>query len=78
VLFNANLEQAGPRLFFAVNPQGKPAALNLEEIDLAEYRQIADSERFEPAGLDSALLRPLGNELELPPQSCALWVGGDR
>lgn len=73
VLFNADFSQAEHRLLFAINPHHEPVHLSLEDVDVENWRQLADHERFEFGGLTSACFPCVGGRLELPPLSCALW-----
>ncbi|MFZ0255707.1 MAG: alpha-amylase family glycosyl hydrolase [Gammaproteobacteria bacterium] len=75
VLFNADYSKGQHRLLFAINPHHETVHLSLEDIDVTQWRQLADHERFEPGGLTSARLPCTGGRLELPPLSCALWQG---
>ncbi|MBC9890036.1 MAG: glycoside hydrolase family 1, partial [Opitutae bacterium] len=73
-LFNAAEEHGPVQLFFVVNPEADPVRFNLAGFHFdRSWSQIADSERFEPDGLDSALAE-LRAELEMPAASCALWI----
>lgn len=72
-LFNADRSRGQRRLLFAVNPHHEPVHIRLGELPLAHWRQIADHERFDAAGLDCARLRCVHQRLELPPLTCGLW-----
>ena len=73
-LFNAVEGQGPVQLFFVVNPAAHPVRFDLSGFDFERsWRQIADSERFDPNGLDSALAE-LHAELPMPAASCALWI----
>lgn len=73
-LFNADGVYGDRRLLFVVNPMTYSCAFKISEIDLSRrWTQIADSERFEINGLETALI-PLEPKLKMPPVSCALWV----
>lgn len=74
VLFNADWSQGVGRLLFAVNPHHETVQITLNDLPLEHWRQIADQERFEVAGLDCALIQCIQQRLELPPMSCGLWV----
>jgi pullulanase len=74
-LFNADFSFGKKRLFFAVNPTGFACQLQTGDIDLESALQIADTENFESAGLQGAEKLVIGKaSVEIPPQSCALWV----
>ncbi len=73
-LYNAHKSSGTIQLFYAVNPMDHFATYSIEDLDLSsEWRQLADSERFEPEGVDTAKIT-LKPPLSLPPVSCALWV----
>lgn len=77
-LFNAVEGQGPVQLFFVVNPAAHPVRFDLSGFDFERsWRQIADSERFDPNGLDSALAL-LHADLEMPAASCALWISPRR
>ena len=73
VLFNADRSRGSYRLLFAVNPHHTSVHIGLEDLRLADWKQLADHERFEPSGLECALLPCLHERLELPPLTCGLW-----
>jgi pullulanase/glycogen debranching enzyme len=73
VLFNADRSQGDHRLLFAVNPHHATMHIGLEDLVLAEWKQLADHERFESSGLECALLPCAHTRLELPPLTCGLW-----
>nr|MBS0022456.1 glycoside hydrolase family 1 [Gammaproteobacteria bacterium] len=75
VLFNADHSNGPHRLLFAINPHHETVHLSLEGMDLTQWRQLADHERFEFEGLTSARFPCTAGRLELPPLSCALWQG---
>jgi hypothetical protein len=62
-------------LLFAVNPHHATMHIGLGDLRLKDWRQLADHERFDPAGLECALLPRVHGRLELPPLSCGLWEG---
>jgi pullulanase len=72
-LFNADLSQGPRRLLFAVNPHHEAVHIWVGDLGLARWRQLADHERFEPSGLECALLPCVHERLEMPPLSCGLW-----
>jgi pullulanase len=74
-LINARGRHGSPRLFFAINPTQQTCNFDFSGVPLlSKSRQIADHFRFNPKGLDSALLRPADVTLQLPPLSCGLWL----
>ena len=74
VLYNANFERGSARIFFAVNPHYETAVFPLHNIDLENFCQIADHERFNVEGLNGGLFRIKDNHLHLHAVSCGLWV----
>jgi pullulanase/glycogen debranching enzyme len=73
LLLNANGALGGDRLLFAVNAGDQAVELALADVDPHAFTQIADSERFDPAGLHGALLPIRAGRVRLPPLSCGLW-----
>ncbi len=75
-LFNADggAGKGSGQLLFAVNPHEKEVSIEVAEIDLALWTQIADSERFDERGLETALYHIDGKTLKIPAMSCGLWV----
>jgi hypothetical protein len=74
-MFNADGELGPTRLFYAVNPSGQPCRLILGDLSLEGFRQIADTECFDLAGLKGGQCLPFdAGGLDLPPMSCALWI----
>ena len=73
-LYNSTNIAGDRQLLFAINPMTFACAIKIQGLDLGrEWRQIADSERFDSSGLTTALVK-LTPKLKLPPVSCALWV----
>ena len=72
-LFNADHSRGPGRLLFAVNPHHEPVHIGLGDLRLAHWKQIADHERFDAAGLECALLPIAHRRIELPPLTCGLW-----
>ena len=74
VFYNANRTQNGGHLLFVVNPMTYSCKFKLDDLDLdSNWVQVADSERFDAAGLETALI-PLESRLKMPSVSCALWI----
>lgn len=73
VLFNADFTRGNQRLLFAVNPHHATTHIALGDLRSADWRQLADHERFESSGLECALLPWVHSRLELPPLTCGLW-----
>lgn len=71
-LYNANHEVQGSTLLFALNPHTSAAAFDVA-LPYKNWLQIADSERFNEAGLTPPLLPIHEGKITLPPLSCALW-----
>lgn len=74
VLYNANFERGNKQLFFAVNPHYDNAVLPLKDINLKNFQQIADHERFNTHGLSGGLFRIQDQHLHLHAVSCGLWA----
>lgn len=73
-LYNAAETHGDHQLLFAINPMNYSCKIKVQGIDLGRnWKQLADSERFNSGGLTSALIK-LAPKLELPPVSCALWI----
>ncbi len=73
ILYNADRSKSPTRLLFAINPDQEAAHIPLEGIDLNRWKQLADHERFDDRGLESARFYVSDDVLELPPLSCGLW-----
>jgi len=73
VMFNADNSRGQRRLLFAVNPHHTTMHIGLPELRSADWKQLADHERFEESGLECALLPWMHSRLELPPLTCGLW-----
>jgi pullulanase len=73
VMFNADYSRGQRRLLFAVNPHHATMHIGLAELRSADWKQLADHERFEVSGLECALLPWVHSRLELPPLTCGLW-----
>jgi pullulanase/glycogen debranching enzyme len=76
LLYNANFSLGADRLFFAVNPHSWPITMDTADLNPADFRQIADHERFHPEGLFRANFRWHNGGLELPGLSVGLWRQG--
>lgn len=74
VLFNAHRKSNSPQLFFAINPLPNALNLRLPELDLRDWIQLSDHERFARDGLESARFSAREHFLSLPPLSCGLWI----
>jgi pullulanase/glycogen debranching enzyme len=73
VLFNADNSLGEQRLLFAVNPHHATMHIGLPDLHFADWKQIADHERFDASGLGCAFLPWIHSRLELPPLTCGLW-----
>ncbi|WP_269523841.1 alpha-amylase family glycosyl hydrolase [Coraliomargarita parva] len=72
--YNHDRSRNVPRLLFGVNPHFEYASIECEMVGDLKFVQIADHERFDPAGLKVACI-PLGEgRVHLPPLSCGLWI----
>jgi pullulanase len=73
-LYNADRSQGPRRLLFAINPTLNDVAVPVPaDICAANWRQLADHERFLPVAAHGATL-PVESDLFLSALSCALWV----
>ncbi len=73
-LFNADHRNGDGRLLFAVNPHLHRVSIDLPDLPVAGFTQVADAERFVERGLRSALFSWCNGSLTLPPMQCGLWV----
>lgn len=73
MLFNADRSRGPNRLLFAINPHHETVHVPVPGLDLPRWRQLADHERFEEAGLASARFPCTQAGIELPPLTCGLW-----
>ncbi|MDB6094163.1 MAG: glycoside hydrolase family 13 domain protein [Verrucomicrobia bacterium] len=72
-VYNADREQGPVRLLFTVNPTGADVTVTLpERVTTDTWHQLADQERFFPAGAPGATL-PVEPELFVPALGCGLW-----
>ncbi len=74
-LYNADSSLGHERLLFAINPHLWEISIPLKGLQAQDFKQIADHERLDPEGLDSATFGwNSEGSLCLPPLSCGLWV----
>jgi pullulanase/glycogen debranching enzyme len=73
VVFNADLSQGPERLLFAINPTLGDVAIPVGALAQLAWRQLADQERFMPAGREAGARR-VTPELFVPALGCGLWV----
>ena len=75
-LYNADfsLTHTNQQLLFAINPHKDPISFHIPDVDLTQFTQIADIERFSPQGLPSSNIPLNSTSFTLPGLSCALWV----
>ena len=73
VEYNADRSYDFCPIRFAINPHHYSVSFTPACEETAHFVQIADSERFMPAGLSSPVLS-CDREVTMPPFSCALWV----
>jgi pullulanase/glycogen debranching enzyme len=72
-LFNADGSQGGLRLLFAVNPTLQEVEISIGDVARADWRQLADHERFFKTG-DREPARPVEEALFVPALGCGLWM----
>ena len=72
-LYNADRSQGRARLLFAVNPTLQDVEIPVGAAACAEWRQLADHERFFKAG-DREPSRPVEEVLFVPALGCGLWM----
>ena len=76
-LFNADRSLGARRLLFAINPTVTDAFVPIgEELAGWKWRQLADHERFFPAG-GARHSEPVEAELFIPALGCGLWIEED-
>lgn len=68
VLYNANRETSGGRVFAAFNPDSAPAEFEIGDFacELSNFRLVADSERVDIRGLPEPLPRFCAGKLRVP------------
>ena len=76
MLYNANDALGGEKVLFAVNPHHHIVLIPVHDLVRQHYIQIADHERFDVYGLETARIRWTSQGLWMPPLSCGLWVSG--
>jgi pullulanase len=74
VVYNADRSLDTPQVVFAINPHLEYANVKCEQFCLEGLVQIADQERFNLDGLPTARIPMKGNEINMPPISCGLWL----
>ena len=72
-LFNANKELKSPQIFAAFNPSARPSNLTTDNLNLSNFIQIADIDRFESGGLKYPMRYAHGS-MVLPAHSFALFL----
>lgn len=76
VVLNADLSKGPERLLFAINPTMADVTIGIGEVaGWGNWRQVADHERFLPAG-SRAATRRVEADLEVPSLGCGLWLAG--
>ena len=77
VLLNADGSKGAERLLFAINPTLDEAVLSIgaDTAGLGAWRQVADQDRFIPAG-SRAATHKVAASLEMPALGCGLWICG--
>lgn len=75
VLYNADFELKDVhQLLFVVNPHLTIAVLDMGDLELKDFMQIADSDRVNEDGLEERLIIWEDSLLTLPPLGCGLWI----
>ncbi|MEM8866829.1 MAG: alpha-amylase family glycosyl hydrolase [Verrucomicrobiota bacterium] len=73
VLYNADFSVAAPQLLFGVNPHTDYASVPYDSLQIDDFLQISDHERFDIDGLKTAHFPVDTAQVHLPPRSCGLW-----
>jgi pullulanase/glycogen debranching enzyme len=73
VLYNADFSQGRLRLLFAINPTVQDVEIPVGADARADWRQLADHERFFTTG-DREPSRPVEESLFVPALGCGLWM----
>lgn len=74
VVYNADQRKGQDQAIYAINPTQDYQWLDMGDFEMNHARQIADHMRFDPNGLDSALIEIKSNSIVLPPLTCGLWL----
>ena len=74
VLINADCSVDAPQVVYAVNPHFEYADVLCEQIRPTDLKQVADQERFNLEGIDTARIPISNKQINLPPLSCGLWM----
>ena len=74
VLINADRSVDAPQVVYAVNPHFEYADVLCEQIRPTDLKQVADQERFNLEGIDTARIPISNKQINLPPLSCGLWM----
>lgn len=72
--FNADQSRNAPQLILGINPHFEFADIECGAITQLNLKQIADQERFDLDGLQSALIPVREQYIHMPPLSCGLWL----
>lgn len=72
-LFNANKELKSRKIFAIFNPSGRASVLETESLDLSNFIQIADIDRFESGGIKYPMSYSHGM-ITMPARSFALFL----
>jgi pullulanase/glycogen debranching enzyme len=73
-VFNADRSVKAKQLIFAINPNAESVMIKCDASYFLNTAQIADHERFNTNGLQSALITIDDGTVCMPPYSCGLWL----
>lgn len=73
-VFNSNDSIEAPKLIYAINPHSEPVSIECDADLFESALQIADHERINVQGLQSARIPTEAGVVQLPPFSCGLWL----
>ncbi len=72
--YNAHRERGAQQIIFAINPTFETLPLTFPGVDWENWVQIADHERVELTGLQTARFFVHEETVELPALSCGIWI----
>jgi pullulanase len=76
-VYNADRSLDTPQVIYGINPHLVYANIDCESLCLEKLVQVADQERFDLNGIQSACIPFAGQTMHLPPLSCGLWIVQD-
>lgn len=76
MVYNADYSQGNERLLFVMNPGYESSRLVFEGMELGDFSQIADTERWDLNGLVDPAFAIEEDGIVIPPLSCGLFVEG--